>query len=192
MENKKTASVRMLVLCALFTALIAVGAFLRVPLPVWPFTLQTLFTTLAALLLGRKYGTLACTAYMVLGLVGLPIFTKGGGPQYIFEPTFGCILGFAVGAFVAGTIVQRAKTRGMKVYLAAALCDMVIVYVIGVAWFYMVRTFYMQSPIGLWALFVTCFVPTIGIDLCKAVFASVLAVRLAPALEMQKKNQPSA
>ena len=71
MEQKQRSNTRMLVLSALFTALVAVGAFIRIPIPMWPFTLQTLFTTMAGLLLGPRYGTLACTAYMVLGLVGL-------------------------------------------------------------------------------------------------------------------------
>lgn len=182
MTNRKAIPTRMLTLCALFTALIAVGAFIRVPVPLWPFTLQSLFTTLAALLLGRRYGTLSCAAYLVLGLAGLPIFTKGGGPQYIFEPTFGCLLGFMVGAYLAGTILLHAKTRSFRVYLLAALADMAAVYGIGMAWFWGVKSFYLHDPIGVWPLFVTCFLPTIGIDLLKMVLAAGLAERLIPAL----------
>lgn len=177
----------MLAVSALFTALIAVGAFIRVPVPLWPFTLQTLFTTMAALLLGPRYGTLACVAYMVLGLAGLPIFTGGGGPQYIFQPTFGCIVGFAVGALLAGTIVRRAPKRGFGLYLAAGLADVAVVYVIGMAWFWAVKAFYMNDPIGMWTLFVTCFVPTIGVDVCKVIAAAVLAVRLEPVLGLYRK-----
>ena len=84
-----------LVLCAMFVALIAVGAFIKVPVPVVPFTLQLLFTMLAGLLLGPANGALAVVVYIVLGLVGLPIFTQGGGPGYIFQPSFGYIIGTA-------------------------------------------------------------------------------------------------
>lgn len=182
---KKPISTRMLVLCALFTALIAVGAFLRVPIPVWPFTLQFLFANLAALLLGRRYGTIACAAYIVLGLLGLPIFTKGGGPQYIFEPTFGCILGFVLGAFAAGTVVRHAKKSGFGVYLAAGLVNMACVYALGVAWFYAVKSFYLHDPIGVWPLFLTCFLPTIGVDVVKCVVSALLAVRLVPIVGRQ-------
>ena len=76
MRNQKT---RELVLCALFTALTAVGAFIKVPVPVVPFTLQFLFTMLAGLLLGGRLGAISVGAYAVLGLLGLPIFTEGGG-----------------------------------------------------------------------------------------------------------------
>ena len=185
MEQSKSTNIRMLALSALFVALIAIGAFIRVPVPLWPFTLQTLFTAVAGLLLGPRYGTLACVAYMVLGLVGLPIFTGGGGPQYVFQPTFGCIVGFAVGAWVAGTIVRRAKARSFRLFLLAALVDMAVVYVIGMAWFWCVKAFYLNDPIGIWTLFVTCFVPTIGVDILKAAAAAGLAARLVPVLPLK-------
>ena len=67
---------KQLVFCSLFTALIAVGAFIKIPVPVVPFTLQYLFTMLAGLILGPRLGTISVTAYMLLGLAGLPIFTE--------------------------------------------------------------------------------------------------------------------
>ena len=78
-----------LIYCGLFTALIAVGAFIKIPVPVVPFTLQYLFTMMAGLLLGPKLGALSVTFYMLLGLAGLPIFSEGGGIWYIFKPSFG-------------------------------------------------------------------------------------------------------
>ena len=107
MKHMKTKD---LVLCAMFVALIAVGAFIKVPVPVVPFTLQFLFTMLAGLLLGPVNGALAVVVYIVLGLVGLPIFTQGGGPGYIFQPSFGYIIGFAVAAYVTGQIANE-KSR---------------------------------------------------------------------------------
>ena len=64
---------------ALFAALTAVGAFLRIPMGYSSVTLQYLFTAMAGLLLGRKWGALSQLLYVLLGLVGLPIFTMGGG-----------------------------------------------------------------------------------------------------------------
>ena len=94
-----------LVYCSLFTALIAVGAFIRVPIPVLPFTLQYLFTMLAGLLLGPRLGTISTVAYMLLGLAGLPIFTEGGGLWYVFKPSFGYIIGFCGGTFVTNYVI---------------------------------------------------------------------------------------
>ena len=86
-----------LIYCSLFTALIAVGAFIKIPVPVVPFTLQYLFTMLAGLLLGSRKGTLSVVAYMLLGLAGLPIFSEGGGFWYVLKPSFGYIIGFCLG-----------------------------------------------------------------------------------------------
>ena len=77
--------------CGLFTALIAVGAFIKIPIPVVPFTLQYLFTMLAGLLLGSRLGTVSVLSYMLLGLAGLPIFSEGGGLWYVFKPSFGLL-----------------------------------------------------------------------------------------------------
>lgn len=75
-REKPMTKTRSLVYCALFTALIAVGAFIKIPIPVVPFTLQYLFTMLAGILLGSRLGSLSVLAYMILGLIGLPIFQR--------------------------------------------------------------------------------------------------------------------
>ena len=100
-----------IIYCGLFTALIAVGAFIKIPVPVVPFTLQYLFTMLAGLLLGARRGSLSVFAYMVLGLAGLPIFTEGGGLWYVFKPSFGYIIGFCLGTYVTGRIAEHLKKK---------------------------------------------------------------------------------
>ena len=64
---------------------------------------------MCALLLGRKWGTISLVLYLALGLVGLPIFSSGGGPAYVLQPSFGYIIGFAIGGFFAAW--YREKTR---------------------------------------------------------------------------------
>ena len=91
---------RMLILCALFAALTAVGAFLRLPAGAMSITLQFFFTAMAALLLGPRWGALSQIVYVALGLAGLPVFTQGGGPGYVFQPSFGFLLGLIPAAWV--------------------------------------------------------------------------------------------
>ena len=122
-----------LVLCAMFVALIAVGAFIKIPVPVVPFTLQFLFTMLAGLLLGPVNGALAVVVYIVLGLIGLPIFTQGGGPGYIFQPSFGYIIGFAVAAYVNGKIANAKTHPSYRRLLGANFLGLFIVYASGSA-----------------------------------------------------------
>lgn len=76
---------REIVLFGLFTALIAIGAFIRIPVPVCPFTLQLLFTTLAGLLLGSKKGALSVALYVLLGLVG-GTRIYGGRRSFLYFP----------------------------------------------------------------------------------------------------------
>ena len=70
MKEKSKSTVYSLILCALFAALIAVGAFIKIPVPFVPFTLQLLFTTLAGIVLGPKYGALSVGVYILIGLCG--------------------------------------------------------------------------------------------------------------------------
>ena len=94
---KSKFQIRDMTLIAMFTALSAVGAFIKIPTPIVPFTLQIVFTCLAGLILGKNKGGLSVALYVLLGLFGLPIFTKGGGFNYVFETTFGYLIGFAIG-----------------------------------------------------------------------------------------------
>jgi len=103
--------IRMLVLASLFTALTVIGAQLRVPMPFAPFSVQTFFVLLAGLVLGPKYGALSQLLYLCLGLAGLPIFTKGGGPAYVLQPTFGYLLGFPLASFLIGALIYRKPKR---------------------------------------------------------------------------------
>ncbi|MDZ7264485.1 MAG: biotin transporter BioY, partial [candidate division KSB1 bacterium] len=96
---------RKIILVSLFAALTAVGAFIKIPLPHIPITLQTLVVIMSGNLLGYKLGTLSQLLYLVVGLLGVPIFAYGGGPGYIFQPSFGYLLGYPVGAFLIGLLV---------------------------------------------------------------------------------------
>ena len=113
----------------LFTTLIILGAFIKIPVPVIPFTLQFLFVSLAGLLLGAKYGGLSVLLYAALGLIGLPVFTAGGGITYVLFPTFGYIIGFILAAFLTGLISSRMQPN-TKNYMFAAFCGLMILHII--------------------------------------------------------------
>lgn len=169
-----------MILCALFVALIAVGAFIKVPVPVVPFTLQYLFTMLAGLLLGPKKGALAVCIYIVLGLCGLPVFAQGGGIGYIFQPSFGYIPGFAVGAYVTGTIAGKSERPSYGRLLAADFAGLAVVYAMGMAYYYVMSNFYLGNPIGLMPLFLYCFVLAVPGDIVLCIVAAALGRRMIP------------
>ena len=171
-----------LILVGLFTALTAVGAFIRIPVPVVPFTLQFLFTMLAGLLLGGTLGATSVLVYILLGLLGLPIFTSGGGIGYIFQPTFGYIIGFCIAAYVTGKIANKTEAPSYKRLLAANFIGLLIVYAAGMVYYWAISTFYLGTGIGLWTLFLYCFVLAVPGDILLCIIAAVLAKRLIPVL----------
>jgi biotin transporter BioY len=96
--------VRQLTFAALFAALTAAAAFLRIPLGPVAVTPQFLITAMAGVMLGAKWGAVSHGLYVALGLVGLPLFTMGGGFSYVLQPTFGFLLGLIAAAAVIGGI----------------------------------------------------------------------------------------
>lgn len=183
MINNKTKN---MILCAMFVALIAMGAFIKIPVPVVPFTLQYLFTMLAGLLLGGKKGCLAVGIYILLGLIGLPIFAQGGGIGYIFQPSFGYIIGFAVGAFVTGVIANQKNRPSFLRLLAADFAGLLIVYLLGMVYYYLISAFYLGNPIGLWPLFLYCFILAVPGDIILCIMGAFLGERLIPIIKEGK------
>ena len=125
MKNKT----RMMILAALFAALTAVGAFIRFPLGTMSVTLQFMFTAMAGVLLGAKWGAVSQTVYVVLGLVGLPVFTMGGGIGYVMQPSFGFLLGLIPTAWVIGRLTE--KENGHWRIALACLAGLAVLYLIG-------------------------------------------------------------
>lgn len=174
-----------LVYCSMFTVLIAVGAFIKIPIPVVPFTLQVLFTTMSGLLLGGKLGAVSTGMYMLLGLIGLPVFTEGGGIWYVFKPSFGYIIGFLAGSYVTGKIAEKLKSPTILKYLAANLAGLLIVYLFGMVYYYLICNFIIHTPIGVWPLFLYCFILVVPGDICLCILAAILAKRLRPMIRKQ-------
>ncbi|HOB19990.1 MAG TPA: biotin transporter BioY [Candidatus Atribacteria bacterium] len=173
-----------MILTALFTALTAIGAFINIPTPTVPFSLQFLFCAYAGILLGPKLGLVSQLLYIALGLVGLPLFTKGGGFNYIFQPSFGFILGFALCAFVTGALVHTAKNPGILRLSLAVLAGLFSTYALGVPYLYFMLN-RLAEP-GKAVSFMTAVklgvAPFILFDLAKCAIIVLTALKLLPVL----------
>ncbi len=178
-----------MVYIAMFTTLTAVGAFLRIPIPVCPFTLQFLFTTMAGLLLGGKHGAISVGIYILLGLAGVPVFAEGGGISYVFMPTFGYLIGFMIGTFVTGTMAGIHKNKSFAFTLFANFVGLLIVYLCGMAYYYIIGNYVIDSPIGIWPLFLYCFILAVPGDIVLCIFAAILTARLKPILGRYLLNE---
>lgn len=171
-----------LILCGLFAALIAAGAFIRIPMPFVPKTLQLFFITLSGMLLGRKYGCISVLVYIAVGLCGIPVFTGGGGISYVLQPTFGYIIGFAAGAYTAGALTGPSPRPTFRKLLTAALAALAVVYVIGTVYFWFITYFVLGTPVGLKVILVSCILIPLSGDLILCFVCAAAAGRLIPAL----------
>lgn len=177
MKNEKTLK---LCICALFAALTAVLSQISIPLPPIPINLATFSVFLAGALLGAKYGALSQTVYVLLGAIGVPVFSSfRGGIDVIVGPTGGYIVGYILAAALVGWIVDR---YGLQIrVLVIAMFSGFLTYMICGTCYYMFLT-----KSGLIAALMACVVPFLIGDFLKMVLAIVLARKLRPILSKLK------
>ena len=132
---------KMLVRTALLAALTAVGAFIKIPLGFSSITLQFFFTAMAGCLLGPYWGAASQGVYVLLGLVGLPIFTQGGGFGYVFQPTFGFLLGLIPSALVMGLITKSSRKPGR--IILACVAGLAVLYAVGLPYMGLILNVYL-------------------------------------------------
>ena len=180
-------SIQDMALCALSTALLVVGAFIKIPMPLVPMTLQAQFALLAGVLLGGRNGAISVLLYILLGFCGLPVFTGGGGIGYVLQPTFGYIIGFVFGAWAAGVVARRRPAPSFLRLLAAQLAGLGIIYFIGVIYYFIISNYVILQPIGVQNLLVYCFLLTLPNDLVLCAVGSFGAGRLLPVLRKGKR-----
>ena len=173
----------LLILTALFAALTAVGAFLRIPTPWSSFTLQVFFVCMAGVLLGPKWGALSQVVYVALGLVGLPIFTAGGGLGYVFQPTFGFLLSYIPAALVIGLIAGGSASR--RRLALACIAGLAVIYLIGLPYMALILNVYLGKGLSFSAILWAGMIPFLPWDALKIAVTVVLAGKLVPLLQKQ-------
>ena len=172
----KRFSTRDLVYVAVFTALMAVCAWISIPITV-PFTLQTLGVFLSVGLLGGRRGSLAVLVYLLLGAVGAPVFSGfTGGVGSLVGTTGGYILGFLLCALTMWA-VEAALGRSLPVLGLGMVLGLIVCYCFGTVW-YMILYIQTSGPVSLGTVLGWCVIPFIGPDLIKIALALVLSARL--------------
>ncbi len=180
--KRKKSKVKDMTFCALFTVLIAVGAFIKIPVPVCPFTLQFFFTTMAGIILGKKRGAISVILYTILGLAGLPIFAEGGGIWYVLKPTFGYMIGFIIGSYLTGWLANKKGWEDKFHLFLASFIGLLAVYAMGMIYYYIIGNYVIDAPIGIWALFLYCFLLAVPGDIVLCVLAAVSTKRIKKAI----------
>jgi len=120
-----------------FALLTAVGAQIEIPNQPVPYTLQTFFVLLSGALLGKRNGALSQLLYVLLGIIGIPVFAGWGfGLARLLGPTGGYLLSFPIAAFVVGYLIHQHKS--FLWYLISISVGLLIVFSLGTVQLYFV------------------------------------------------------
>ena len=170
-----------LTLSALFCTLIIIGSFIRIPMPnMMPMTLQTFFVLLTGLLLNVKASTLATITYIALGLIGLPIFSGGGGIGYVLMPNFGFIIGFIVATVIISVITQKLQNRKLWQYIVVSLLGITVIYIIGIFYFAFITNVYNKGDNSAIWFVQTVFMPFLPKEIVSVILSSLSAYKIRP------------
>jgi biotin transport system substrate-specific component len=174
-----------LILTGLFTALIIVGSFIRIPFPAIPMTLQFAFVLLAGILLGPYLGLTSVFVYILLGLAGLPVFATGGGIGYVLMPSFGYILGFLPAVFLAGLITKTKAPTFFRLFTGSVVA-LAVTYFIGLIYFALIKSLYLGEAVSLWQLLYSQVLFMLPKDILLCILCSFLGKRLQFIIAMDK------
>ncbi len=137
-QNESLTDLNLLVWTSLLAALVAVGAYIQIPIPVGsvPFSMQPLFVFMAGLILGPVRGGIAMALYLLAGLAGLPVFSGGkSGLAHLLGPSGGYLIGFIFMAVITG--LATAKTNARFRWFSGlffGFLGLLALYAPGVAW----------------------------------------------------------
>lgn len=176
---------RNMILTALFAALTAAGAFVKIPVGSVPFTLQLFFTVLSGILLGGRLGALSQLVYVLIGLAGMPVFASGGGISYIYNPAFGYLLGFILASYATGKMVEMKEKPGFVWLLISCITGTVVIYIIGVPYLYMISKVVLNKSVNISVILKTGFLIFIPGDLIKCVLTALIGVKIVPVIKKE-------
>lgn len=172
-----------IVYMGLFVALMAICSWISIPTAI-PFTLQTFGVFIAIGLLGTKRGTLSVITYVLLGAIGLPVFSNfSGGLGVLLGSTGGYIVGFIASALITGFIMDKLGRNTVKMAIAM-LIGLIVCYIFGTIWFMIVYT-NSTGEVGLLTTLSWCVFPYIIPDCIKIALAILLTKRLGKFVKVQ-------
>ena len=168
-----TRDVTMIAVC---TAMMVICSWISIPATV-PFTMQTFGVFLCVGLLGGRRGTLAVSVYLLLGAVGLPVFSGfTGGIGHLFGATGGYIIGFLFSALVMW-LIEHLLGRNLKTLVLSMIAGLITCYAFGTAWFMVVYA-KDSGSVGLMTALGWCVFPYVIPDAVKIGLATVITRRV--------------
>ena len=176
-NNKKIEHLLDIMFIALFSALISISAQIAIP-TVIPVTLQTLGVFVTSALLGCKRGSTSVLIYILLGAIGLPVFTGfTGGIGKLISPTGGYIIGFLIISVIVGSMCDLL---GRKIWVLATsmTIGLLLCYLLGTVWFCI------SAQTDFFSALLLCVAPFLVADTSKIIFSAILVNRLDKIVEL--------
>ncbi len=162
-------------------ALLIICSKLTIPIGPIPLTLQTFSVIFIGLLLKFKKAFFVFTAYILMGIIGIPVFSQGGGFHYIFQPSFGYIIGFIGSAFFTGNSLWNKK---WSPYIQSII-GLLFIHIIGILYMYFIMNFYYEWNKSISYVIAVGFTPFILKDSISSVLATFIYKRIEPFVEKQ-------
>ena len=180
---------RDIILAALFTAMTVVGAKINLLLPEIPFTFQPIMVMLSGSLIGSKAALLSQVTYLIMGLIGIPVFAKPiAGPAYIVQPSFGYILGFIAASYVIGKIIEKSRKKNIPVFILSNMAGLAVIYSIGVLYIFALMNLFLGKSISLIKAIMIGFVPFILKDIALGIVVALLSYTIYNRMKSQIKS----
>lgn len=173
---------REMTLIAMFTVLAIIGGKISFQIMVIPLTFQVIVTLLTGIVLGARMAFISQLLYLIMGLTGLPVFSRGGGLTYVFQMSFGYLIGFVAAAWLVGLLTDLAdKDRQSLTFFKALpimLAGLIVIYLAGVAHMLVLKNLYTNDGMALIAALQAGVVPFLISDTIWCCLAALAAPRL--------------
>lgn len=153
-----------------------------------PLTLQTFAVFIIPLILGVKKSIIVFSLYIIMGIAGLPVFSKGGGFSYVFEPSFGFIIGFFISSIIIG--ISSNSNKIYSKYLTTTI-GLLVINICGVIYMYLIMNYYLGIDKSFIDVISLAVLPFIAKDFITAFLACIIYSRLSIILYHREKTNIS-
>lgn len=175
---------RDITLSALMIAILAISSQLSIPIGLIPITLQTFAVLLIGMILPSKHAFIVTSAYLLLGLIGFPVFANGsGGIQSFLSPAFGFAIGFIPAATVMARFLEKKNQPSLPHYLIASLVATLVLYSIGLSYMSFILNVVLGAQMTLPQVLIAGMLPFLPGDILKVFLSIVVAQRLRTPLQ---------
>ena len=175
----KSSVTKKICICGMFAALTAVFAQIQIPMAPVPINLALFSVMLSGSILGWKYGAASQIVYVLLGMLGAPVFAGfSGGLGIVVGKTGGYIIGYIACSFIIGMMSEKIKISKKIILPISMVIGTLVCYILGTAWFMII------TNTGLWQSLLWCVFPFLIGDAIKIIAASLVTERLKKAAKL--------